>query len=175
MTSGEELVGEFATCRNATRRHQIIEELAGHLPDPVAYEFIVGVLEGTAPAATLDRITALRSLCLGRLDPPADRGRVARALARIARDSPSSEEQTFALAACRLLLDTPEVAGLLADLLVHRPAGRGMRLVAINQLAVLKPGGVPGYAVDLCRRLRDDPEVGGTASYLLARWRAGGR
>lgn len=171
MKRVEELVGEYAAPHNETRRHVIVEELVGHLPDPVAYHFVVGLLENEdqSPGASLIRIVVLRSLCLAHLEAPADRDRVAQALARIVRTSSSSDERVHALSVCRLLLDTRPVGDLLCDLLNNSP-DKSTRSLVLRCLYAAKPGNIPVYAFGLCQRLQTDSELGGTALYLFARW-----
>lgn len=169
MTEVNDLIGEYAAPRNETRRHQIVEELVGHLPDPVAFGFVVGLLEDQSPGASLARVTVLRSLCLARLESPADRDRVAQLLAGIVRTASSSDERVHALTACRLMLDSPPVGDLLSDLLKN-PPDKSTRLLAMNCLYAARPGNIPAYAFGLCHQLRNDPDLGATARDLLERW-----
>jgi hypothetical protein len=170
MTTVADLLASYASTTNPTKRLQIVEEMGDYLPDPVALDFLIGIVETPPQSEKAQfRVPAIQALGGYSSGPEHEQQRVVMLLTDLVRYSSSDVERGYALMATRRWVHTDQVGSLLHDLIVNQTC-RELRSMAMNCLSAIKPDNVPEYAITLCKRMLDDPELGGSARFYLNRW-----
>ena len=164
----EELVTQFRKARSSGKKVALVQRFGLLLPDRRAFDFLLGILEGSRHEDWGAGAEAIKQLWECGLTA-ADRERVIAASLRIARSDPASVPRTFAISELAHFLDDDTVRAFFHQLLLDPAAPESDRQAAISSLPTRAQ---TPEMVALCKHLLGDPVLAASARLRLKEWGA---